>query len=117
MPTTRPRLPSVRTLRAVFGEQAKQARAILEMTREELEKLPTPQSLVMTYNPPDTYYLRLCLLDELAETHGVESFQLSDGPWCDYLNAGDPYASTLILFRGRYRVACWGDIVEKEGAE
>jgi hypothetical protein len=87
------------------------------MTREQLEKLPTPQTLVMTYHPPHTSHLRLCLLDELAETHGVESFQVRDGTWCEYLNAGDTYASTLILFRGRYRVACWGDIVEREGAE
>ena len=116
MPTTT-RLPSVRTLRAVFGEQAKQARAILEMTRGELDKLPTPQALVMTYHPPNTSHLRLCLLDGLAETHGVESLQVRNGDWCEYLNAGDTYAPTLVLFRGRYKVACWGDIVEREGAE
>ena len=117
MTTATRRLPSVRTLRAVFGEHAKQARAILEMTRGELDNLPTPQALVMTYHPPHTSQLRLCLLDELATTHGVEAFQVRGGDWCEYLNAGDTYAATLILFRGRYRVACWGDIVEREGGE
>jgi hypothetical protein len=108
-----PRLPSVRTLRAVFNDNAKQARAILEMNREQLEKLPTPQALVMTYHPPHTSQLRLCLLDELAGTHGVEAFEVRGGTWCEYLNAGDTYALTLILFRGAYRVACWGDIAER----
>ena len=107
-------LPSVRTLRAVFGDQAKQARAILEMTRGELDKLPTPQPLVMTCHPPHTSQLRLCLLDELANTHGVEAFQVRNGDWCEYLNAGDTYALTLLRYRGRYRVACWGDIAERD---
>ena len=107
------RLPSVRTLRAVFGANAKRARAILEMSRRELDALSTPQALVLTYHPPHTSHLRLCLLDELANTHGVEAFQVSNGDWCDYLNAGDPYVPTLISFRGRYQVACWGDIVER----
>ena len=108
-----PRLPSVRTLRAVFGDNAKQARAILKMTRKELESLSTPQALVMTYHPPRTSQLRLCLLDELAGTHGVEAFEVKGGTWCEYLNAGDTYTPTLILFRGAYRVACWGDIAER----
>ena len=108
------RLPSVRTLRAVFGANAKQARAILEMSRDQLEALPTGQSRVQEcYNPPATYDLRMTCLNALGETYGPEAFQMDDGTWCDYLNVGDPYRSTLIRFRGRYRVACWGDIVEK----
>lgn len=108
------RLPSVRTLRAVFGDNAKQARAILEMSRDQLEALPAGQSRVQEcYNPPATYDLRMTCLNALGETYGVEAFQVDDGTWCDYLNVGDPYRSTLVRFRGRYRVACWGDIVEK----
>jgi len=106
------RLPSVRTLRAVFGDNAKQARAILEMSRTQLDNLPTPQALVMAYNPPFTSHLRLCILNELAGTHGVESFDTKHG-WCDYLNAGDTYAVTLVRFRGRYQVTTWGDIAER----
>ena len=118
MLTTRHRLPSVRTLRAVFGDQAKQARAILEMTRAQLEALPAGRSRVQAcYNPPATSDIRLTCLDALGETYGVEAFQVRDGTWCEDLNAGDPYRSTLLRLRGRYRVACWGDIVEKEGVE
>jgi hypothetical protein len=116
--TTATRLPSVRTLRAVFGDNAKQARAILEMTRSELEALPAGQYRVQEcYNPPATSDLRLTCLNALGETYGVEALQVRDGTWCEYLNAGDPYQTTLVRLRGRYRVACWGDIVEREGAE
>lgn len=116
--TTATRLPSVRTLRAVFGEHATQARAILEMSRDQLAALPAGLSRVQEcYNPPATSDLRMTCLDALGETYGVEAFQVRDGTWCDYLNVGDAYRSTLIRLRGRYRVACWGDIVEREGAE
>ncbi len=107
------RLPSVRTLRAVFGDNAKQARAILEMSRTQLEALPEGWSRVQEcYNPPETYDIRLHCLNALAGTHGVESFDTKHG-WCDYLNAGDTYAVTLVRFRGRYQVTTWGDIAER----
>jgi hypothetical protein len=116
--TTATRLPSVRTLRAVFGEQARQARAILEMTRNQLAALPAGQSRVQEcYHPPATSDLRMTCLNALGETSGVEAFQVRGGDWCEYLNVGDSYRSTLIRLRGRYRVACWGDIVEREGGE
>lgn len=110
-------LPSVKTLRAVFGDNAKQARAILEMNRSQLEALPACATIIAEcYHPPKTYDLRLAALDAIAGTYGVEAFQTRDGDWCEYLNAGDTYATTLLRFRGRYRVGCWGDIAERHGA-
>lgn len=115
MLTRRYNLPSVKTLREVFKENAKQARAILEMTRRELEALPAGADRVREcYNPPATSDLRLTRLDALAGTHGVEAFQVRDGSWCEYLNAGDTYAATLVRYRGRYRVTSWGDIAERD---
>ena len=106
-------LPSVRTLRAVFGDQAQQARAILEMSRRELEALPAGAArLAECFNPLATSDLRMECLDALAGTCGVEAFETRHG-WCEYLNAGDTYAPTLLRFRGRYRVATWGDIAER----
>lgn len=114
MLTRRYPLPSVRTLRPVFGDNAKQARAILEMSRRELEQLPAGAARVAEcYHPPATSDLRLTCLDAIAGTHGVESFECRDGSVCDYLNAGDTYALTLVRFRGRYRVTTWGDIAER----
>lgn len=107
-------LPSIRTLRAVFGENAKQARAILEMPRHELEALPVGAARVAEcYYPPATSDIRLTCLDALAGTHGVEAFETKRDGYCEYLNAGDTYAPTLVRFRGRYRVATWGDIAER----
>ena len=34
-------------------------------------------------------------------------------PAIDFLNTGDPYELTLLYVRGRFRVGCWGDIVER----
>lgn len=34
-------------------------------------------------------------------------------PEIEYLNAGDTYAATLLYVNGRFRVGCWGDIVER----
>jgi hypothetical protein len=115
---TTPRLPSVRTLIAVFGDRAKLARKVLEMPCAELfETLHGAARIAECYHTPSVSDVRLHVLDALAGTHGVEAFQVGNGTWCEYLNVGDPYVPTLTHFRGRYRVACWGDIVEREGAE
>ena len=107
-------LPSIKTLRAVFGDKAREARRILEMNRAELEALPAGAArLRECYHPPKTYDLRLHCLDALGESFGVEGFQLRTGEFCDYLNTGDTYAPTLLRVNGRYRVGCWGDIAER----
>lgn len=107
-------LPSIKTLRAVFGDRAKEARAILEMTRAELETLPAGAKRVAEcYHPPKTWDVRMECLNAICDgAFGVESVQVRD-EWLTYLNTGDPYTPTLIYWRGRYRVACWGDIVER----
>ena len=111
------RLPSVKTLSSVFGDKARDARAILEMTRAQLEALPAGAARAREcYHPPATYDLRLTCLDALGESYGVECFETSRGEAVHYLNTGDTYAPTLVRFRGTYRVASWGDLAEKHGA-
>lgn len=34
-------------------------------------------------------------------------------PSIEYLNTGDPYELTVLYINGRFRVGCWGDIVER----
>jgi hypothetical protein len=110
------RLPSVKTLGAVFNDNAKEARRVLEMRRSELEQVPVcAEHIARCYGTPDTATLRLMALDALADTCGVESFQTRRGGWVSYLNAGDTYATTLLYHNGTYRVGCWGDIAEREG--
>jgi hypothetical protein len=69
--------------------------------------------------------LKAELLNTVLDTYGVEYlFKGSDGlrgnpegcndlPICTYMNTGDTYAATLLKYRGRWQVGCWGDIAEK----
>ena len=108
--------PSIKTLRQIFGDNAKQAKALLIMSRNEL--LATPAGKARRdecYYPPQTYDIRMECLNALGNFHGVESFDTKTGH-CTYLNAGDTYTPTLLYFNGHYRVATWGDIAERHGA-
>lgn len=107
------RKPSIKTLRAVFGAEAKTARRIFEMTRAELEKTPAGAALVAScLNPPETYTLRMAALNAAGRFYGVESAQTIAGEWAEYLNTGDVYAPTIIYWRGRYRIAALGEFIE-----
>ena len=49
-------------------------------------------------------------------TSGVEHIEAGSNhrsPAIDYLNTGDTYDLTIMFIRGRFRVGCWGDIVER----
>ena len=49
-------------------------------------------------------------------TFGVESIHQGSNqrsPAIDYLNTGDSYELTIMYIRGRFRIGCWGDIVER----
>lgn len=110
------RTPSIKTLREVFADRAPEAKKVLRMSRADLEQTePGARRLRECYHPPATSDLRLTVLDTLAGTHGVEAFRTRRGDWCEYLNAGDTYAATLLRYRGTYRVGCWGDYAERFG--
>jgi hypothetical protein len=53
------RLPSIRTLRSVFGDRAPEARRILEMTRSDLESHPVGAARVA-----ECYHADLVWLEE-----------------------------------------------------
>jgi hypothetical protein len=107
-------LPSIKTLSRVFGDQAKAARKILEMTRAELSETPAGAArLSECYNPPTTTDLRMHVLQALDNgLHGLEGIQNNEGYWLEYLNAGDTYAPTIMHWNGRYIVADLGTIIE-----
>lgn len=68
------------------------------------------------YNPPSFHDIKMSMADELCETCGVEYIPEGEGaksPAIEYCNAGDTYAATLLWVNGRYRVECYGDIVER----
>jgi hypothetical protein len=59
---------------------------------------------------------RLSRIDRILKTHGVEYIAAgrnSKSPAISYCNAGDTYATTILKVNGRFRIGCWGDIVER----
>jgi len=107
------RAPSIKTLSSIFGDKAKEAKELLTMSRLNLLETPEGERRDKEcYHSPSTADLRLSCLNELGNFHGVEGFSTKKG-LCLYLNAGDTYTPTLVLFQGRYKVSCWGDIAEK----
>jgi hypothetical protein len=55
-------------------------------------------------------------IDGLIGGHGVEYIREGGGqrsPAIRYVNLGDTYDTTILYVRGRFRVGCWGDIVER----
>ena len=107
------RSPSIKALRALFGDNAKQAKALLLMNREQLLRTPVGAARVAEcYHAPNTQDIRMECLNALGDFHGVEGFDTKRGE-CMYLNAGDTYTPTLVRFNGAYRIASWGDIAER----
>lgn len=107
------KLPSIKTLSQVF-DNPKQARAVLEMTHEQLRAHPAGSARITEcYHAPKWYDVRMHVLDSLDNgLYGLESIQSTNGEYADYLNAGDTYNPTVIYWRGSYRVQSIGDFIE-----
>ena len=67
---------------------------------------------------------RMQQIDSILRTCGVERIERGHGrksPAIVYCNAGDTYAVTVLRVRTpdgrRFRVGCWGDIVERGNYE
>ena len=112
------RLPSVKSLRAVFADRPLRARTVLEMSRAELIAHPAGAARIAEcYRAPTTRDLRMTVLNSLdTGLYGVEGFDVSrrDGTQATvwYLNTGDTYTTTIVYWAGAYRVESWGDRVE-----
>lgn len=126
--------PSVKRLCAlkdITPETAKRIRTVIKLHCDELQEyaerfLPrTRDWLMRCYSRPSASNLRAAMLDELMGTHGVEYlFKTSEGLMghcssnddelvATYLNAGDPYATTLVKRNGAWQLGCIGDIIER----
>lgn len=109
----KPNMPSIKTLEQAFPDNAREARTVLKMNREQLESHPVGAARVKEcYHAPMTWDLRMSILNAVGGFHGVESLEGTRGEWVEYLNAGDCYACTIIYWRGRYRVQSVGDFIE-----
>ena len=107
------RTPSSKTLRLIYGDNAKEAKALLKANRADLLKNEAADRMRRDcYSTVRNFELRLCALNALGEFHGVECVTATNGEYAEYLNAGDSYAATLIRWNGRYRVQSIGDFIE-----
>ena len=123
------RMPSVKSLMKIPGmepHRAKLLRHVLKCgARDQLADIAdtfdrtfhrTNHWLHGCVNQPDVQSIKMKMADEIIDGCGVEYcglVDLRDGPPLEYVNLGDTYYTTLCLFRGRFRVCSWGDIVEK----
>lgn len=109
-------IPSVKTIMRIqrfrglplLRDQAKAIRAAMELAEWRISRDPGSQSL----------YRRWALekISDLIEGYGIERIEPgynSRSPGILYVNMGDTYDTTVLVIRGRFRVGCWGDVVER----
>lgn len=76
---------------------------------------PQTKALINScYCTPADSYIKLNMFDEIIEGHGVEHARANrQGENFSYVNMGDPYICTIVLWHGAYRLTDWGSIVER----
>lgn len=108
--------PSAKALEKAFPGKGKALRLLLD-SQAAVDNHPAVISWEkQCYHRPSPHERRMCALDAELETFGVEYTECGSGPnspAIEYLNAGDTYATTILFVNGRYRIGCWGDIVER----
>lgn len=105
--------PSIKTLTDVCGNEphlAIELRAILKAPIADV--MARIESLLHHGYCESKAYARMLALNEAGHFYGVESIGNTSGEYADYLNSGDSYTSTIIYWRGRYRVQSVGDFIE-----
>lgn len=108
--------PSVKTLESAFPGKGKELRKLLTDNDAVNKSEAVQQWVKQCYNPPAMSEKRMLALNECLEGYGVECTRGNSehSPSFEYINMGDTYNTTIVRFEdGRYRVTCWGDIVEK----
>ena len=110
-------LPSVKALKAVFGDKAKEARQLLEGKIRTTDYSCVNEWVNSCWHNPSYTNRVLYALNYLAGTYRVEHQEEGSNaksPAFDYLNAGDMYAPTLMLIQGRgFKVMSVGDMIER----
>ena len=113
------RYPSIKTLLEIAGNEGRPAalaaRKILDERTRMLDQWGRPFSLHSSHNDD----AKLAAVDKAIGNHGVEwlTFECSRENYSDpdgfaYSNAGDTYNATLVLYKRRFFVSTYGDMVE-----
>lgn len=113
------RYPSIKTLLEIAGNEGRPAalaaRKILDERTPMVDQWGRPYPKHSSHNDD----AKLAAVDKAIGNHGVEwiTFECSRENYSDpdgfaYSNAGDTYNATLVLYKRRFRVTTWGDMVE-----
>ncbi len=117
-------IPSIKTLTAAFPDLSRERiallRAIMHGTAPKVCrgcKADMPSERYCPYFHDGVHrYSRMARIDAVLETHGVEYVPAGKGtrsPAFSYCNTGDTYGTTILCVNDRFRVGCWGDLVER----
>jgi hypothetical protein len=109
--------PSQKTLESAFPGKGRVLRQLLTSDSAVRQHPAAIRREREAYHPHALHTLRLEALDAELEGYGVEYVERGEdasSPAFEYVNMGDTYATTIVRLQGgRYRVCCWGDIVER----
>jgi hypothetical protein len=109
------RYPSVKTLRALEDTVDEDVTAL--RIRKVLDGR-TPLTRENGFLGGDMKLAKLCTIDKLLGNHGVEFVRFEcarhEGTYegFEFSNTGDSYATTLILYEGKFYVTGWADMLE-----
>ena len=74
------------------------------------------------YHSPTGNHAIMLAINQTIDGHGVESVALEqdesgyaewDSPSFDYVNTGDTYNATIVLYEGDFYLTTWGDAYEE----
>lgn len=112
------RYPRVKTLLQIAGHGGRRAalaaRKVLDERTPMLDAWGKPYCKHSSHNDE----AKLSAVDKLLGNHGVEwaTFECADSYTDDdgfyYSNSGDTYNGTLVLYKRRFRVTTFGDMME-----
>ena len=101
-----------------LGLDEEQAQQVLDLIDGEID----PEDVAdfsQFYNDPRGNEAILYGIDAAIDGHGIESVTLEEGgdPWdtesFQYVNTGDTYNATVVLYRGGFYLTTWGDAYEE----
>jgi hypothetical protein len=112
------RVPSVNSLLEAFEEKIGYERVMI--ARGIMKNRIRPDAVKQTdswirscYHEPSFHEKKMHALNVVLKMYGVEEILDSRGNLaCEYLNAGDTYATTLLFYNGLYHIGTWGELVE-----
>lgn len=111
------RLPSVKTLRSIAPDRAKELRELLAKKRCTRDYASVQQWEAQCYNPPRYSERLMCAANEVIGGYGVEAIfgDSCTQPDYEYVNVGDSYTATLIrdCDTGRVFVGDIGTVIER----